>query len=137
MKISYPKNSWSTGDTITAAKLNRIENGIYDTDAAATAAGPLLVPFTVAVDEQGHMSATTTASYATVRAAAEAGRTVIADATVPGGMTLRVPCWGFNETDLFFALLMMPDSGAETAEYYSVYWSAVRVLFVPHTVPFV
>jgi len=132
--MSYSKNSWSTGDTITATKLNHLEQGVYDTDAAADAAGPLLVPFAVTVDGEGNMSASTEADYAAVLAQAVAGRTVIADVTIPGGMTLRVPCWGFNDTDLFFSLQMMPNSTAETAEYYSVYWSAVRVLFVPHTV---
>lgn len=131
--MSYTKNSWSTGDTITAAKLNHLEQGVYDTDAAAVAAGPLLVPFTVTVGEGG-MSASTEADFAAVRAQAVAGRTVIADVTVPGGMTIRVQCMGINETDLFFWIMMMPSSTSEEAEFYSIYWSAVEVLFIPHTV---
>ena len=132
--MSYTKNSWSTGDTITATKLNHLEQGVYDTDAAAAAAGPLLVPFTVTVDGEGNMSASTEADYAAVRAQVVAGRTVIADVTAPGGINIRVQCWGFNETDLFFAILMMPSSTHTSAEFYSLYWSAVEVLFIPHTV---
>ena len=132
--MSYTKNSWSTGDTITAAKLNHLEQGVYDTDAAAAAAGPLLVPFTVTVDGEGNMSASTEADYAAVRAQAVAGRTVVAGVTGPGGRTIRVQCLGINETDLFFWIMMMPSSTSEAAEFYSIYWRAVAVLFIPHTV---
>ena len=127
----YTKNSWSTGDTITAAKLNHLEQGVYD--ASEGAGGTVRVPFEITVDGQGNMSATTVADYSEVRAAAIAGRTVIADCSGPGGMKILAPLWGFNDTDLFFAVLIMPDSGATAANYYSMYWSAVQVLFVPKT----
>lgn len=32
--MAYVKTSWKSGDTVTATKLNKIEQGIYDTDAA-------------------------------------------------------------------------------------------------------
>lgn len=140
--MSYTKKTWHDGDTITAAGLNNMETGIKNNETAAAAAAaaaanaaPLLVPFEIIVDGQGNMSATTTADYATVRAAVIAGRTVIADVTAPGNMKLRVQTWGYSDTDLFFAVLMMPNSGATQAEYYSVYWSASEILFRPKTVP--
>lgn len=139
--MSYTKKTWHDGDTITAAGLNNMETGIKNADTAAAAAAAdaadavaLLVPFEVVVDGQGNMSVSTTADYSTVRAAAIAGRTVIADVTAPGGLRLRVQLWGWNDTDLFFAVLMMPNSGAAVAEFYSIYWSATQVLFIPKTV---
>lgn len=139
--MSYTKKTWHDGDTITASGLNNMETGIKNNEIAAAAAAaaaanaaPLHVPFEIIVDGQGNMSATTTADYATVRAAVIAGRTVIADVTAPGGLRLRVQLWGWNDTDLFFSVQIMPDSGATTAEYYSMYWSAIEVLFVPKTV---
>ena len=140
--MSYTKKTWHDGDTITAAGLNNMETGIKDNETAAAAAAaaaanaaPLHVPFEIVVDGQGNMSATTTADYATVRAAVIAKRTVIADVTAPGIMNLFVQNWGYNDTDLFFAVQMMPNSGASSAEYYSLYWSASQVLLIPKTVP--
>jgi len=132
--MSYTKKTWHDGDTITAAGLNNMETGIKANETAAAAAAALLVPFEVTVDGQGNMSASTDADYATVRAAVIAGRTVIADVTAPGGLRLRVQLWGWNDTDLFFAVMIMPDSAAAEAEYYSIYWSAIQVLFVPKKV---
>ena len=34
--MAYQKNSWNTGDTITATKLNNMENGIVSANVAAT-----------------------------------------------------------------------------------------------------
>lgn len=146
--MSYTKKTWHDGDTITAAGLNNMETGIKNNDTAVAAAAsaaaaasdaaadaaPLHVPFTMAVDGEGHMSVTTTADYATVRAAAIAKRTVIADVAVPGGMLVMSPLWGYNDTDLFFSVQIMPDSGASAAEFYSMYWSATQVLFIAKTV---
>lgn len=139
--MSYTKKTWHDGDIITATGLNNMETGIKNADTAAAAAeasaasaAPLHVPFTLAVDGEGHMSATTTEDYATVRAAAIAKRTVIADVAGPGGMLVMSPLWGYNDTDLFFSVQIMPDSSATTAEYYCLYWSAIEVLFVPKTV---
>lgn len=133
--MSYSKNSWSTGDTITATKLNHLEDGVYNTDAAATAAGPLLVPFTAEIDEQGNITLSTEADYATTRAAALAGRTVIANVTV-ADMTTRFPLWGINDTDLFFSGVIMPDSEGTEAMFQNIYWSAVTVLFRSKSIPY-
>ena len=36
--MSYVKNTWKNGDTVTAAKLNNMENGIASVDSAQAAA---------------------------------------------------------------------------------------------------
>ena len=36
--MSYTKNTWANGDTITATKLNSMETGIYNADTAAASA---------------------------------------------------------------------------------------------------
>lgn len=43
--MSYTKNTWTNGDTITAEKLNNMENGI------ANAGGTLIVGVTVTVED--------------------------------------------------------------------------------------
>lgn len=127
--MSYDKKTWAPKDKITSTALNNIE--------AQTAQNETLhVPFTISVDPStGAMSATTTEDYATVRAAALTGRTVIADVTAPGNMTLRIPMFGYNDTELFFAIQFMPNAGDTAAEYYSVYWSAEDILLIKKTVP--
>lgn len=93
--MSYTKNTWHDGDTITAAGLNNMETGIKNADTAASAAAaaaadavagiPVRVPFTLTVDAQtGAMSATTDADFSETCSAVSAGNLVWADVIVNG-----------------------------------------------------
>lgn len=89
--MEYDKNTWQSGDTITAAKLNNIENAL----AALTAAqAPLECTVTIGEDKTtGKTTATLNKTVADIWAAAQAGKqikAVAADATVPGDLTATI-----------------------------------------------
>lgn len=67
--MSYSKQTWATGDTVTAAKLNHMEDGIAEAGGGSSGGGV----FVVTADENGDCDA----SYNDVVAAFEAGKVVI------------------------------------------------------------
>lgn len=125
--MSYTKNSWSTGDTITAEKLNHLERGVYD--ASEGAGGPVRVPFTVEVDAQGHLTATTTAEIGPVMAAVSAGKMVIVDVTSPVGTVFHAPLTAHNATHLVFDVVTQEDTDVMTATLYHIGWTTGDVDF--------
>ena len=62
--MSYTPTEWATGDTITAEKLNKLEQGV--------AAGSLIVHVTATVDEGANLYSLVT-PYSDILAAIEAG----------------------------------------------------------------
>lgn len=125
--MSYTKNSWSTGDTITATKLNHLEQGVYD--ASEGAGGTVRVPFTVSVDEQGHLTATTTAEIGAVMAAVTAGKQVVADVTSPSGVVYHASLTAHNSTHLIFDVITQEDMDVMTATLYHIGWTTGEVAF--------
>lgn len=117
--MSYTKNNWANGDTITAEKLNHAESGIFANDAAAAAAMPLDVPVTVTMEDDTPV-ATTDASFATVKAAVVAGRNVRSVITLPGGYgILYAPLVAIDAADptiLDFAVTMDLGTGVFAPE---------------------
>ena len=69
--MSYTKNTWTNGDTITAEKLNNMENGI------ANAGGTLIVGVTVTTDENENERATMDKTWQEIHDALAAGLRVI------------------------------------------------------------
>lgn len=130
--MSYTKNSWSTGDTITAAKLNHLEQGVYD--ASEGAGGPVRVPFTVEVDAQGHLTATTTAEIGAVMAAVSAGKMVIADVTSPSGVVYHASLTAHNATHLIFDVITQEDTDVMTATLYHIGWTTGYVAFAMNAI---
>lgn len=125
--MSYTKNSWSTGDTITAAKLNHLEQGVYD--ASEGAGGTVRVPFTVEVDAQGHLTATTTAEIGAVMAEVTAGKQVVADVTSPSGVVYHASLTAHNSTHLIFDVVTQDDTDVMAATLYHVGWTTEKVAF--------
>lgn len=125
--MSYTKNSWSTGDTITAEKLNHLEQGVYD--ASEGAGGTVRVPFTVEADAQGHLTATTTAEIGAVMAAVTAGKIVVADVTSPSGVVYHASLTAHNSTTLIFDVITQEDTDVMTATYYHIGWTTGEVDF--------
>lgn len=81
--MSYEKQTWVTGDVVTADKLNHMEDGISNSGGGGTGGGDMFVVYVTAtpiVDGNGYTFATETA-YADVLAALEAGKVVIYWAT--------------------------------------------------------
>ena len=65
--MSYTPTEWKSGDTVTSAKLNKIENGFST-----------VAPFIIeAIDEDGSFSLTASTTYNDVMAALNQGRIVI------------------------------------------------------------
>lgn len=126
--MSYTKNSWSTGDTITATKLNHLEQGVYD--ASEGAGGTVRVPFTVEVDAQGHLTATTTAEIGPVMAAVSAGKQVVADVTSPSGVIFHAPLTAHNATHLIFDVVTQEDTEVMAATLYHIGWTTGEIGFV-------
>ena len=96
--MSYSKTTWANGDTITAEKLNNIENGIVANETAAVDAMPYDVEFAV-TESEGTYSATTEAVLATVVADAVANKPVRAKLVMDGvaqylALTTVVPASG-------------------------------------------
>ena len=125
--MSYTKNSWSTGDTITAAKLKHLEQGVYD--ASEGAGGTVRVPFTVEVDAQGHLTVTTTAEIGAVMAAVSAGKQVVADVTSPSGVVYHASLTAHNETHLVFDVITQEDTDVKAATLYHIGWTTGEVAF--------
>lgn len=63
--MSYEKETWATGDTITAAKLNNMEDGIANVD-----------PFIITITEEG-VIASTDKTWREIDTAFKAGRTCV------------------------------------------------------------
>ena len=77
--MSYVKTNWANGDTITADKLNHIEQGVYDASSGGSSGGgPLDVAFAVdmTVDPPAVSTTSETAAYSDVTAAVASGREV-------------------------------------------------------------
>lgn len=77
--MSYVKTNWANGDTITADKLNHIEQGVYDASSGGSSGGgPLDVAFAVDMTQDTPTVSTTseTAAYSDVTAAIASGRDV-------------------------------------------------------------
>ena len=70
--MSYTKQTWATGDVITAQKLNHMEDGIGGGDCNV-----FLVPITVEYDGQGSCTCSTTVSFENAKAAALSGKVVV------------------------------------------------------------
>lgn len=96
--MSYTKNTWVNGDTITAEKLNHAEDGIYAADAAAASAAsaasaaagaaPITIGFTLTLDAgTGTLSGSTDADFSDAVSALGAGKTLIGDAVLTTGDT--------------------------------------------------
>lgn len=96
--MSYTKKTWHDGDTITAAGLNNMETGIKNNDTAVAAATPYYVPFSVS-DDGGTPVASTTASFADVKAVVQAKKRPVtaeievedAAAVLYGGLISKTP----------------------------------------------
>lgn len=69
--MAYVKTTWQTGDLITAAKLNNMENGISSIDTAQAESG-LVVPL-ITIDTQ-NMTITMDMSFADVLEAIESNK---------------------------------------------------------------
>lgn len=124
--MSYVKKTWASGDTITSAALNNIENGVEANETAAAsaassaaAATPVHVPFTL-TSGAGGVDGTTTATFAEVAADVLAGKTVIAEAVVNESVVAYLPCTIHtpvsSPTVLLFAGVAYIDFGSGTAK---------------------
>lgn len=69
--MSYEKQTWQTGDIVTAEKLNHIEDGIVSSGDV------LVVTFTADYHNGAYANVTTDHTYTEVKAAIEAGKVVI------------------------------------------------------------
>lgn len=69
--MSYEKTTWQNGDTITAEKLNKIENGIKD-----SAASVVVTHITIDVTVQGNQSVVGDMDYINLAASIESGKMV-------------------------------------------------------------
>lgn len=130
--MSYTKNSWSTGDTITAEKLNHIEQGVYE--ASEGAGRTVRVPFTVEVDAQGHLTATTTAEIGAVMAAVSAGKMVVADVTSPSGVVYHASLTAHNSTHLIFDVVTQEDTDVMTSTLCHIGWTTGEVAFAMNAI---
>ena len=76
--MSYTKHTWASGDVVTAAKLNNLEDGVSEALAGGGGGGDMFVVNVTATptDDVGYNFATETA-YADVLAAFEAGKVVM------------------------------------------------------------
>lgn len=68
--MSYVKTTWTTGDVITAEKLNNLEDGV-------DAGGAFIINFVVEFDEYGNPTATADKTYEEAIAAYNAGKVVL------------------------------------------------------------
>lgn len=105
--MSYTPNTWAAGDTITAQKLNNMEQGI------ANAVDVFLVTFTLNEDET---SATADKTYDEVLAAANAGKVVAGLIPNKGWMSfynddgwLTFEC-NYIYSDLIYCVVTMEDA---------------------------
>lgn len=76
--MSYTPTNWQTGDTVTAEKLNKIENGLFETSDTTEILIARSEPFVItctptAQDYSGVMDVT----FEEIKAAAEAGKKII------------------------------------------------------------
>lgn len=53
--MSYSKQTWASGDTVTAAKLNHMEDGIEEAGGGSSGGGVLVVNATVQYDFDEHV----------------------------------------------------------------------------------
>ena len=94
--MSYEPTNWKTGDVVTSAKLNKLENGVAD------AGGVLLVN---AVDHEDITKLVLDQTYNTIREAILAGKVVIIrDIKSPGTA---------YETDTIYSLQYVQSSNEE------------------------
>jgi len=75
--MAYEKTVWQAGDTVTAAKLNKLENGV-------ATGGALYIPITINVDEQ---MASIDYSYNEIAAFINNGATIIFTMEVNDGIS--------------------------------------------------
>ena len=92
--MSYTPTTWANGDTITAEKMNNIEQGVVD----ASSGGGVLV-----VNED----TTTRTLDKTWQQIADADFAVVKADDEDGTWTSPVQCVGFNDTDKYFVESML------------------------------
>lgn len=149
--MSYTKNTWANGDTITAEKLNHAEDGIHAADAAAAsassaasaaaAAAPLTIEFTLTMDAgTGTLSGSTDADFSDAVSALAAGKTLIGDAVLTTGDTVSHykgviggDVSGDGTADKLSFAAINPTPGGTGLAVYRLKWDANGVL--PSVVP--
>ena len=129
--MSYVKNNWANGDTITADKLNHLEQGVFNATAYD-------VPFSVTNPGTEEQTCTTDADYDAVLAAVQAKRIVRVVITMeiePGVMnTVYLPVHGvtISEGESSIGFSFVVNMGGPT--YVELAWNGEddpRLSFTP------
>lgn len=77
--MSYTPTEWQTGDTITAEKLNKLENGVADSSGSGGDGNIFTIHYTI----DGTFSVTSDKTYTEIQTAVAAGKELIAFCTIP------------------------------------------------------
>ena len=85
--MAYSKTTWATGDVITAAKLNNIEDGVAANDTAIAGLAPFAMEDTLGVDGDSNQTITLNKKAGDLFAAIAAGRLCKVTAEVSEGVT--------------------------------------------------
>lgn len=124
--MSYVKKTWASGDTITSAALNNIENQVATNE-------PFRIPFTLTFVDEAPV-VTTTVAFAAAKAAKLAGQSLIALASMEGlEFTLPLAATSNPEdpSDFLFSAAINMNGADETPEptLYRIDFSANNATF--------
>lgn len=120
--MSYTPTEWDNGDVITAAKLNKIEQGISEVSNSSGSCGglePLIV-----TAEMSHSGVTVDKTYAEIVAAVEAGRAVYARAGDDTNGWSVLPFSGYQQAndrfdipgEVYFSMMWARGNGVFTIQ---------------------
>ena len=103
--MTYNKTTWASGDTITAEKLNNIENGI---EASSEASGLLVVTFT-----HDNVTYSVDKTFAEITTAINEGLTIKAKYTDEYEISHSMEMTHYSEFSIHFGSFAYYDGGGE------------------------
>ena len=100
--MSYTKQTWSTGDTVTAAKLNHMEDGIAEAGGGSSGGGAFVVNVTVQYDfdEHGYTVSSCDKNAEEIVTAVNGGSIVFAIVSNPEASPLMLQLYTFSYDNL-------------------------------------
>jgi len=135
--MSYTPTTWTTGDTITASALNKIENGIADAGGGGSS-WDAIIRLTHSNDDTEDIPSTITPSivegtYAGLYAKHSNGEypTILVEYTHPLGTRFAVPMayiLGFNNNTLYLIVAGFSPMQQEFAVYGTLLWGTSDVI---------
>ena len=75
--MSYEPTNWKTGDVVTSAKLNKLEEGVAEASSGGSAGGAYVVEVQRTLDEDDYDEYKCSAKYSELLAAHDAGKLII------------------------------------------------------------